>query len=264
MKLLSKALRYLFFCCVAVLAIAGCGAKKPLVVGAPAATDTTLHKLSVSAYEIANALDTGEKEFEALYSSNLPGVSDDDYAKTVAKMFLSAQSCNSSYTNQLKSLSTVDDSNRAQVIGWSNSFLSCVNTLINEGVVGIKNPDARQKIQTLLAPIPGAIQIIVDALGIPVASGARPCASACAALIFTEVKLGTRIRSQTHRPGYSVGGEPARILPAPQAAKRSYRSTALGRCRQDQRHGCDQDADVPYASQRRSLINPVREAWFFA
>src|SRR6476659_1720788 len=84
----------MFLCCALMLGIAGCGAKKPVTPGAPAAT--TLDKLSASAFEIANALDAGEKEYEALYTANIPGVSDDGYARTVTQMFLSAQACTGS------------------------------------------------------------------------------------------------------------------------------------------------------------------------
>jgi hypothetical protein len=262
MQRVINALCCLILCCVVMLAIVGCGAKKPVTPGAPAAT--TLDKLSASAYEIANTLDSSEKEYEALYASNLPGVSDDGYAVTVTKMFLSAQACTKEYIGELKSLVTVDDSNRAQVVGWSNAAVACVNNLINNGVVGIKNPDARQRIQTLLAPVPAAIKIICDALGIPVATAIRPCERACAAINFTEVNLDTRTRSRTYSPGNSVGGEPARISHTPQASKRSYRSAALGRCRQAQRRGRDQDSGVPFASQRRGITNPIREAWLYS
>jgi hypothetical protein len=262
MQRVTKALGVLILCCVVMLAFAGCGAKKPVTPGAPAAT--TLDKLSSSAYEIANALDSGEKEFEALYTSNIPGVSDDGYAKTVAQTFLSAQSCAGSYIAELKSLVAVDDSNKAQVIGWSSALVACVNNLVGSGVAGIKNPAARQKIQALLAPIPAAIKLIVDTMGLPVSTLRRPCDGACAAFYFTEVKDGPANRSRTYSPGNSVGGEPARISHTPQASKRSYRSAAPGRCRQDQRHGCDQDSGVPFASQRRGITNPNREAWLYS
>lgn len=252
----------LFLCCALMLGIAGCGAKKPVAPRAP--TATTLDKLSSSAYEISNALDSGEKEFEALYTSNLPGVSDDGYARTVAQMFLSAQVCAGSYTGELKSLVAVDDSNKAQVTGWSKAFVACVNYLINNGVVGIKNADARKKIQDLLAPIPAAIKLIVDAMALPVSMLTRPCDGACAAFYFTEVKDGPANRSRTYGAGNPVGGEPARISHAPQASKRSYRSATLGRCRQDQRRGCRQDSGVPFAYQRRGITNPLREAWLYS
>jgi hypothetical protein len=247
--------------CAIAFIFTGCGAKKPVTPGAPAAT--TLDKLSAAAYEISNALDSGEKEYEALYASNLPGVSDDGYAKTVAQMFLSAQACNGSYIGQLKSLATVDASNRAQVAGWSSTVIDCVNNLLNNGVVGIKNAAARQKIQALLAPIPAAIKLIVDITS-AAATATRPCEGACAVFLFTEVKDGPANRSRTYRAGNPVGGEPARILYAPQASKRSYRSTAPGRCGQAQRRGCDQDAGVPFAYQRRGINNPLREAWLHA
>jgi hypothetical protein len=258
-----KTIATLFLCCMIALAVAGC-AKKPVAPGTPATPQTTYDKLSLSAYEIANAVDTGEKEFEALYSSNLPGVSDDAYAKTVTTIFLSAESCTTSYIAQLKSVAAVTAANQAQIVGWSNTLVSCVNTLINEGVVGIKNADARQKITSLLAPIPVAIKIICDALGIPTAQATRPCYGACAALKFTEVKLGHKDRSTTHRPGHSVSGSAAGIFSEAQAGKWPYRSTAPGRGRQHQRRGRDQDADVPCASQRRLLIKPLRESWVYA
>jgi hypothetical protein len=255
----------LMILCIAFkIGIAGCGAKRPVTHGAP--TATTLDKLSSSAYVVANTLDSSEKEFEALYTSNIPGVSDDGYAKTVAQMFLSAQACAGSYIGQLKSVAAVTADNQNQIVGWSSAMISCVNTLINSGVVGIKNPAARQKIQTLLAPVPDAIKLICAALGIPVATFTRPCDGACAVFIFTEVNDGTRFErgSGTYRAGNPVGGEPARILYAPQASKRSYQSAALGRCRQAERRGRDQNSGVPFAYQRRGITNPLREAWLYS
>jgi len=257
MKLIAS----IVLCIALMLAVAGCGAKKPVAPGAPAAT--TLDKLSASAYEIANALDSGEKEFETLYTSNIPGVSDDGYARTVAQMFLSAQACTGSYIDQLKSLVAVDASNKAQVVGWSSALVSCVNNLVGSGVAGIKNPAARQKIQALLAPIPAAIKLIVDAMGIP-AAAARPCEGACADFIFTEVNFDTTARSRTYRCGTPVGGDRPRIYYAPQASKRSYRSAAPGQCRSDQRRRQGQDAEVSFASQRRLITNPNREAWLYS
>jgi hypothetical protein len=262
MQLATRMFLCIALCFALMIGIAGCGAKKPITPGAP--TATTLDKLSSSAYEISNALDSGEKEFEALYTSNLPGVSDDDYAKTVAQMFLSAQTCNSSYIAELKSLVAVDDSNRAQVVGWSNVFVACVNNLVNGGVAGIKNADARQKIQNLLAPVPAAIKLIVDAVGLSVSRLARPCDGACAAFIFTEVKFDTRTRSKAYRPWSSVSGEHSRIYYAPQASKRSYRSAAPGRSSQDQRRGQSADPGVPFTAQRRGINNPLREAWLYS
>jgi hypothetical protein len=243
--------------CAIAFIFTGCGAKKPVTPGAPAAT--TLDKLSASAHEIANALDSGEKEFEALYTSNIPGVSDDGYAKTVAQMFLSAQTCTGSYIGELKSLVTVDASNRAQVVGWSSTVIDCVNNLLNNGVVGIKNADARKKIQDLLAPVPAAIKLIVD-----ITSGVPAAALPAERLNFTEVNNGPANRSGTYRAGNPVGGEPARILYAPQASKRSYQSAALGRCRQAERRGRDQNSGVPFAYQRRGITNPLREAWLYS
>jgi hypothetical protein len=252
----------MILCIAFTIGIAGCGAKRPVTHGAP--TATTLDKLSSSAYVVANTLDSSEKEFEALYTSNIPGVSDDGYAKTVAQMFLSAQACAGSYIGQLKSVAAVTADNQNQIVGWSSAMISCVNTLINSGVVGIKNPAARQKIQTLLAPVPDAIKLICAALGIPVATFTRPCDGACAAFIFTEVNYGPANRSRIYSPGNSVGGEPARISHTPQASKRSFRSAALGRCRQAERRGRDQDSGVPFAYQRRGITNPLREAWLYS
>jgi hypothetical protein len=245
----------LCICAIAFIFV-GCGAKKPVTPGAPAAT--TLDKLSASAYEIANTLDSAEKEYEALYASNLAGVSDDGYAKTVAQMFLSAQSCTGSYIGQLKTLAAVDSSNRAQVVGWSSTVIDCVNNLLNNGVVGIKNADARKKIQDLLAPVPTAIKLIVD-----ITSGVPAAALRVERLNFTEVNYGPANRSGTYRAGNPVGGESARIFHAPQASQRPYRSTAPGRCRQAERRGTHQDANLPLASERRRIKHPLREAWLY-
>jgi hypothetical protein len=141
----------MFLCCALMLAFAGC-AKKPVTPGAPAAPQSPLHQVIAASYQISNALDSGEKEFEALYSSGLPGVSDDDYAKSVTAIFLKAIQANKEYTGRLKTLREIDPVS--------------VTTLLNEGVLGIKNPDARAKLQSVLADVPQALVAISQVLNL--------------------------------------------------------------------------------------------------
>jgi hypothetical protein len=248
--------------CAAMMFGVGCG-KKTVTAGAPAAPDTPLHKMTVSAYAIANALDSGEKEFEALYASGLPGLSDDGYAKTVAQVFLSSQACAGSYIGQLKTLTTVDDSNKAQVVGWTQTLVSCANNLISNGVAGIKNADAKQKILTLLAPIPAAISIITDLLGMTAQTISAAACTECAPSILTEVKLGSRVRSIAHRAWYSVNREPFRVSGETQTGRWAVRSGFAQRSSPNQRHGSGQDAGF-YHEAKRTCVNPLRESWLFA
>jgi hypothetical protein len=208
----------MLFICVSVLFCAGCGKRPvtPRTPPAPAAQATTLHTLAESAYQIANALDSGEKEFEALYTSGLPGVSDDDYAKTVGGIFLKAQQANQEYTARLKSLSQIDPSNKQQVIAWTTEWFGSINRLTGEGVLGIKNADARAKLQALLAPIPGAIKTIAGVLGIvlDLTNSVQSGPAMCPAQIFTEVNFGPRDSTKTNRSWNRDGGEHSRISEA--------------------------------------------------
>ncbi|HKV94900.1 MAG TPA: hypothetical protein VJW20_20310 [Candidatus Angelobacter sp.] len=234
-------------CCFLFVFLCGCAAKKTATSspGQPAPPTTTLHKLSVSAFEIANAVDSGEKEFEALYSSNLPGVSDDDYAKTVATIFLTTETCTKGYITQLQSLTTVDDSNKAQVVGWTNTLVACVNALINNGVAGIKNPDAKAKIQSLLQPIPAAVSVITNLLGMATQTTSTGQCLTCAPLIFTEVNFGPTSRSKPDRAWNSIGREPDRVLRAAQKSLWSFRPGSADSGRPDQRCGSCPDAIFP-------------------
>jgi hypothetical protein len=259
----------MLFTCVSVLFCAGCG-KKPVTQStppAPSAQTTTLHMLAESAYQIANVLDSGEKELEALYASGLPDVSDDDYAKVAVGIFLKAQQANQEYTARLKSLSQIDPSNKQQVIAWTTEWFGSINRLTGEGVLGIKNADARAKLQTILAPIPGAIKTIAGVLGIvlDLTSSVQPCAMSCPAQIFTEVNFGPRESGRTTRFWNRDSGEHGRVSEAVEGSKQPFRSTAARFSGSDQRPGRRQDAKLPRASQRRRvLINPLPEAWLFA
>ena len=265
---LRTAVKYLLpvlMLCMFAATFSGCGVFKKKPAGgsaAPSVADTTLHKLSVSAYEIANALDSGEKEFEALYTSGLPGVSDDDYAKTVAGIFLKAQQANREYIGRLQTLSAIDTSNKAQVIAWSTEFIGSVQRLTDEGVLGIKNADARSKIQSLLSPIPDAINLIAEVLGIvlekPTSTG--PCTGACA-FKFTEVKLGPEDRSRTYRPGDSDSREFARMDRQAQEGGWSYRRGSPCRGSEDQRPGRNPDEGFHRADERRA-VRSFRELGF--
>lgn len=260
MKLVVRIPILLF--CLVMLVLAGC-VKKPAAPDIPPAPATTLHVLSESAYQIANATDSGEKEFEALYSSGLPGVSDDDYAKTVGGIFLKAQQANREYIGRLKTLSVVDLSNKAQVVAWTTELFGSVNKLVDEGVAGIKNPDAKAKLQAILAPIPIAIRTIAGALGIALTSSAGPCPGACAAGNFTEVNLGPKESSRPDRFWTRNDGEHYRV---PAAIKRStwpYRSAITRFGHRDQRAGNHADAGFPRPAECRFLMNPLRESWLF-
>jgi hypothetical protein len=247
--------------CAVMLFGVGCG-MKTVTAGTPAAPDTPLHKMTVSAYEIVNALDSGEKEFETLYASGLPGVSDDGYAKTVAQIFLSSQTCASSYVGQLKTLTTVDDSNKAQVVGWTQALVTCTNNLISSGVAGIKNADAKQKLLTLLAPIPAAISIITNLLGMTAQTASMEACTECAPSILTEVTLGPRTRSTAHSTWYSVNREPFRISIQTETGRWAVRSRFTRRGSSDQRRRSDQNAGLPLEA-KRSFLNPLRESWLF-
>lgn len=159
-----------FFC----LFLASCHRSPAAPPGAPV---TQVHALSQSAYDIANALNAGEREFESLYSAGIPGVSDDDYAKTVITIFEKCALANKEYIANLATLQAVDATNKAQVIAWTASLFSSVNTLMSEGVLGIKSPDARAKVSAALAAIPAAEQTIAAILGIDITPAAQKTAA---------------------------------------------------------------------------------------
>jgi len=251
-----KSIASLFLCCALMLAFAGC-AKKPATPGAPAAPQSPLHQVIAASYQISNALDSGEKEFEALYSSGLPGVSDDDYAKSVTAIFLKTIQVNHEYNARLKTLREIDPVNKAQVVAWTNELVGSVTTLLNEGVLGIKNPDARAKMQAALADIPQALVVISNVLKLVPDLGALKEIPQLRT-DFTEVNGGAEDNYRTHQPWAADGGERCRIRATAQSGKRHDRRATARSGRPDQRRGADQDASVPRQAER-GVIRSIRE-----
>jgi hypothetical protein len=251
MKLIAS----LFLCCALMLAFAGC-AKKPVTPAAPAAPQSPLHQVIAASYQISNALDSGEKEFEALYSSGLPGVSDDGYARTVAGIFLKTIQVNQEYNARLKTLREIDPVNKAQVVAWTQELIGSVTTLLNEGVLGIKNPDARAKLQGVLADIPQALVAISNVLKLVPDLGALNAPPL--RTDFTEVNSGLKNNSGTHQPWAADGGERCRVRAPAQSSKRHDRRTTARSGRPDQRRGAEQDQGVPRQAER-AVIRSARE-----
>lgn len=241
----------LAICLMCLLLVAPVGCRKNTAANVPAAPVTTLDKLSAAAYQIANALDSGEKEFEALYGSNIPGVSDDGYAKTVAGIFLKAIEINQEYTARLRSLTTIDASNRGQVIAWSTELIGSLDRLMNEGVLGIKNPDARARISQILDPIPGAVNTIAAALGMDTS---QPRAAVRATQFFTEVNFDTGTNRPDGSARHTDRRATDRILVAHESGAWPYRSTIARRGRPDQRPGQGPDGNFPQPAECRRLI----------
>lgn len=256
MRLLTK----IFLCCALMLAFSGC-AKKPAPPGAPATPQSPLHQVIAASYQISNALDAGEKEFEALYSSGLPGVSDDDYAKTVTGIFLKTIQVNKEYTARLKTLREIDPVNKAQVVAWTNELVGSVTTLLNEGVLGIKNADARAKMQGVLAEVPQALLAISRVLKLVPDLGAQDAVPQLrAAENFMEVTIERKDNSGTHQPWAADGRERHRVrAPAESCVRHERRAIAHG-SQPDQRRGCGQNNGFSRQAQR-GVINPLRHAW---
>ncbi|HLJ89556.1 MAG TPA: hypothetical protein VKZ53_22290 [Candidatus Angelobacter sp.] len=106
---------------------------------------------------MAAILDAGEKEIEAVYAANLISV-DESIAASVAAN--NAISLNQTFIDHIKTLNSVDVSNKQQVIAWVGELSAGLARLNAQGVLGVKNPAAQQRLNGAFASVPLLIQTI--------------------------------------------------------------------------------------------------------
>lgn len=150
--------------CAALLFITGCGAKKTVQAGTPGAPDvpdTPLHKLNSAVYDISAGLSAGERELEIVSDA---GLIDTEEAAVAGKAINDANECNRAFDARLKTQNAVNSGNKQKVLAWSQDLTACLNSAVNDNVLGFKNPTAKQKVKDAFALVNIAISQIAGAL----------------------------------------------------------------------------------------------------
>lgn len=191
--------------CVVCLAFAGC--KKKSATSTPAPTQTPLRALIQSSYDLAAALNSGEKILESVYQAKLI---DADDARVCASWMKNAVATNEQYKGRLSSLKFVDFSNKGQIIDWTNEVFASLGNLQVQGLMGIKSDDAKQRLQVALQGVPlilAQIKLIISQIAdAPPAPAPTPQAINLLKTSLWEVNFEFNRSSGTDSPTFAVGG----------------------------------------------------------
>lgn len=140
-----------------------------LIVTLVACDDSDQHKAARAAAGIASGLKVVQAENEALYAS---GLVDKAEAVAIAQYVVDATRVNDQYIVQLRSLQAQKESNAAVYVGLAAGVVKSLDALHGDGVLHVKNPEARARLDLAFAAMEGSIEVL-KALMRPAPAGAH-------------------------------------------------------------------------------------------
>ncbi|HLJ87743.1 MAG TPA: hypothetical protein VKZ53_13035 [Candidatus Angelobacter sp.] len=149
--------------CAVLMGCAGHSSTQTQVPVTPS-QQTPLRQIDSAAFKMAAILDTGEKEIESVYAANLIST-DEAIAAGIAAN--NAISLNQTFIGRIKTLNSIDVSNRQQVVQWVSELSAGLAKLNSQGVLGVKNTQAQKRLGDVFATLPLLLQTInaaVDAV----------------------------------------------------------------------------------------------------
>jgi hypothetical protein len=134
-----------------------------LVMTTNACDQSEYHKAADAAAKIATGLGVIEQLNESLYKSQLL---DQDEAIAVATATIEATRANDMFVGRMQGLKQIDASNKILIAGWFGDVAKAVGALNDEGVLHVKNKDARAKLSIALSTVQASVQIIQAVLAV--------------------------------------------------------------------------------------------------
>lgn len=240
MKAISVVLRSILPVLLISMLVLAAGCRKNVNTGTPQAPATPLHQLVQSSYDIASVLSAGEHALEGVYQAKLI---DDEEARACGHWLNVAVQINEQYKARLQSLKFVDFSNKGQIIDWTNQVVGSLNTLGDQGIFAVKNPEAQTKLrlafQGLTAILDQVRSIVGQIPDAPPAVAPKPTAQSqmpvLRTTIFTEVNFDRDTNRATHHFALAAGRA---------GSYRSHRADQpSARAESDVRRGPDREND---------------------
>jgi hypothetical protein len=122
-------------------------------------TDTDYRKATRAAAGIATGLGAVQDANESLYKAQLL---DKDEARAIAQGVADAVRVNDQFVGRLRTLKTVDASNKQLVGLWFSEVLTSLEALNQQGVLRVKNADAKAKLSVIFAGVQSSAAILTQ------------------------------------------------------------------------------------------------------
>jgi hypothetical protein len=130
----------------------------PFVAGC---NDSDIKKAAKAANDIAAALGGLETVSEQLYASKL--ISGDETI-AVSNYIKSATLADDQFVAQVRALKKIDPNSKAQIVTLFASLAQSLDVLNQQGVLGVKNPDAKARLQVAFQTAQAAVDVISQML----------------------------------------------------------------------------------------------------
>ena len=122
------------------------------------ACDDSDHKKVAKATDtIASSLGTAQSVNKILYEEGKITASE---ARGIANLLLDSNTAVESFIAKAKSLKELDKDNKALMAQWVAELAAELRRLNEEGILHIKNPEARSRLSVIFASIEGVIQVM--------------------------------------------------------------------------------------------------------
>jgi hypothetical protein len=163
-----------------------------LVLAPLGCTDTDYRKATRAAAGIATGLGAIQDANESLFKAQLL---DKDEARAIAQGVADAVRVNDQFVGRLRTLKTIDASNKQLVGLWFSEVLTSLEALNEQGVLRVKNADAKAKLSVIFAGVQSSAAILTQLMA---ANGIRVYAVSSSRDLAgrARVRRGRRLRAQ--------------------------------------------------------------------
>jgi hypothetical protein len=122
-----------------------------------ACSESSLHKASRAAKQVADDLHAFEAQIEQQYAA---GNLDKAEAVNLAQLCSQATLADDVFVQKVQSLPKLDSSSAPQVAAWFAELTTSIGTLEQQGVLHIKNPTAQQNFSLIVTSINTGLTIL--------------------------------------------------------------------------------------------------------
>jgi hypothetical protein len=130
-----------------------------LVLAPLGCTDSDYRKATRAAAGIATGLGALEDTNESLFKAQLL---DKEEARTIAQGVIDATRVNDQLVGKLRTIKSIDAGNKQLVGLWVGEVITSIEALNQQGVLRVKNPDAKSKLSIIFAGIQSSVAIITQ------------------------------------------------------------------------------------------------------
>jgi hypothetical protein len=180
-----------------------------------ACSESDYHKAANASAKIASGLAAIEQINENSYHA---GLLSKEESVAIAGYTIEATRANDVFVGRIKSLGSIDTSNRALVVGWFGDVAASIQLLNEQGVLHVKNPDTKAKLAIAVTAVQASVQIIQALLGMTAQPSPRAgiLQSAQRGTYGPDVDFATRPRQRIcrHEAGRRDQGATADVRPA--------------------------------------------------